>query len=120
MTGALDEARLAARTASDKQAERVVVLDVREQITITDYFVICSGASERQVKSIAEDVEKAVQLVGRAPVRVEGGPAARWILVDYVDFVVHVFHDEERAFYRLETLWQDAPRVAWEPESEAV
>lgn len=120
MTSALDQARLAARTAADKQAEDVVVLDVREQISITDYFVICSGSSERQVKTIAEEVERALKADGRAPVRVEGGPGARWILVDYVDFVVHVFHDEEREFYRLETLWQDAPRVAWESESEAV
>jgi ribosome-associated protein len=120
VTETLDEARLAARTASDKQAEHVVVLDVREQIAITDYFVICSGSSDRQVKTIAEDVEKALKGAGRSPVRVEGGTGARWILVDYVDFVVHVFHDEERAFYRLETLWQDAPRVAWEQESEAV
>ena len=120
MTETLDEARLAARTAADKQAENVVVLDVREQITITDYFVICSGSSDRQVKTIAEEIEKALKTVGRAPVRVEGGPGARWILVDYVDFVVHVFHDEERAYYRLETLWQDAPRVQWERESEAV
>ncbi len=116
----LDEARLAARTAADKQAEDIVVLDVREQISITDYFVICAGSSERQVNTIAEEVEAALKPAGRSPVRVEGGPGARWILVDYVDFVVHVFHEEERAFYRLETLWQDAPRVNWAPESEAV
>ncbi len=120
MTSTIDEARLAARTAAEKQAEAVVILDVREQITITDYFVVCSGASERQVKTIAEEVENALKTVGRAPVRVEGGPGARWILIDYVDFVVHVFHDEERAFYRLETLWQDAPRVQLEAASEAV
>ena len=121
MTSTIDEARLAARTASQKQAEAVVILDVREQITITDYFVICSGSSERQVKTIAEEVEKALKGVGRSPVRVEGGPGARWILLDYVDFVVHVFHEDERAFYRLETLWQDAPRILWEAAtSEAV
>jgi ribosome-associated protein len=120
VTRTLDEARLAARTAAEKQAESVVMLDVREQIAITDYFVICSGGSDRQVKTIAEEIEKALKAVERVPVRIEGGPGARWILVDYVDFVVHVFHDEERAFYRLETLWQDAPRVEWEAESEAV
>jgi ribosome-associated protein len=120
VTGTIDEARLAARTASEKQAEAVVILDVREQISITDYFVICSGSSDRQVKTIAEEVEKALKTVGRSPVRVEGGQAARWILIDYVDFVVHVFHDEERDFYRLETLWQDAPRVEWESASRAV
>jgi ribosome-associated protein len=120
LTSTLDEARLAARTAAEKQAEGVVILDVREQITITDYFVVCSGASERQVKTIAEEIEKALKGAGRAPVRVEGGHGARWILLDYVDFVVHVFHEEERAFYRLETLWQDAPRVGFEAASEAV
>ena len=115
----LELARLAARTASSKQAEAIVILDVRELITITDYFVICSGSSDRQVKTIADDVVKGLKEAGARPVRVEGESGARWILVDYVDFVLHVFHEEEREFYRLENLWRDAPVVDWEEQAEA-
>jgi ribosome-associated protein len=113
-------ARLAARSAAGRQAEDVVILDVRDLIVITDYFVIASGSSDRQVRTIAEQVERDLKVVGVRPVRVEGEAGARWILLDYVDLVVHVFHDEERAYYRLETLWQDAPRVRWERSSQAV
>jgi ribosome-associated protein len=113
-------AALAARIASSKQAEAVLVLDVRELITITDYFVICSGASERQVKTIADEVMKALREdAGVKPVRREGEVGARWLLLDFVDFVVHVFAQEEREFYRLENLWRDAPLVAWEDPSDA-
>ena len=110
MTSTIDEARLAARTAAEKQAEAVVILDVREQITITDYVVNCSGSSERQVKTIAEEVVKALKTVGRSPVRVEGGPGARWVLLDYVDFVVHIFSARAREFYDLERLWRAGKR----------
>jgi ribosome-associated protein len=118
-TGSLEAARLAARAAASKQGESVAILDVRELITITDYFVITSGSSDRQVKTIAEEVETSLKAAGVRPVRVEGESGARWILIDYVDLVVHVFHEEERDYYRLETLWQDAPRVDPELESEA-
>jgi ribosome-associated protein len=110
---------LAARAASAKQGEAVVILDVRDLITITDYFVITAGASDRQVKTIAEEIEKAVKEEGVRPVRREGDAGSRWILLDFVDFVVHVFADEEREFYRLENLWRDAPMVEWEEPSEA-
>jgi ribosome-associated protein len=107
-------AALAARVASSKQAEAVLVLDVRELITITDYFVICSGTSERQVKTIADEVMKALREdAGVKPVRREGEVGARWLLLDFVDFVVHVFARQEREYYRLENLWRDAPLVEW-------
>ncbi len=112
-------ARLAARTAASKQGGAVVILDVREVITITDYFVIVSGTSDRQVTTIAEEVVKELKANGARPVRTEGGLGARWVLVDFVDLVVHVFHEEEREFYRLENLWQDAPVVDWEAGAEA-
>jgi ribosome-associated protein len=115
----LEAAQLAARAAASKQGQSVAILDVRELITITDYFVITSGTSDRQVKTIAEEIERSLKAVGVRPVRVEGESGARWILLDYVDVVVHVFHEEERDYYRLETLWQDAPRVDPELESEA-
>ncbi len=119
MTDSLVNARRAARAAATKQGEAIVILDVRELITITDYFVILSGTSDRQVKSLAEEVVKDLKPDGVKPVRTEGEAGARWILLDYVDFVVHVFHEEEREFYRLENLWQDAPVVEWEGEAEA-
>ena len=119
VTESVDLACAAARTASEKQGEDVLVLDVRDLIAITDYFVIASGSSDRQVKTIAEEVEQALKARGIKPVRVEGEAASRWVLLDFVDLVVHVFHEEERDFYRLERLWIDAPRVSWEDHAEA-
>jgi ribosome-associated protein len=110
-------ATLAARAAASKQGEAVVVLDMREVISITDYFVIASGSSERQVKTIADEVVRELKAAGVRPARVEGEAGARWMLMDYVDFVVHVFNHEEREFYRLENLWRDAPVVEWEEVS---
>ena len=115
-----DLAVAAARAAAEKQAERVVVLDVRELIVITDFFIIASGTSERHVKTIAEDVEKALRDLGAKPVRREGEAGARWLQLDFIDVVVHVFEEEERDFYDLERLWSDAPRLAWGGYTHAV
>ncbi|HWO71707.1 MAG TPA: ribosome silencing factor [Actinomycetota bacterium] len=109
-------ATTAARAAAAKQGEDIVILDVRDLIVITDYFVIASGTSERQVKTIVEEVEKALRARGVKPVRREGEVDARWVLLDFVDVVVHVFGEAEREYYDLERLWRDAPRVAWEEE----
>jgi ribosome-associated protein len=119
VTDSRELARLAARAASSKQGEAIVILDVRELITITDYFVIASGASDRQVDTIADEVLRELKKNETRPVRKEGDPAARWILLDFVDFVVHVFHEEEREYYRLENLWRDAPVVEWQDKAEA-
>jgi ribosome-associated protein len=119
VTDSRELARLAARAASSKQGEGVVILDVRELITITDYFVIASGASDRQVDTIADEVVRELKKNETRPVRTEGDPATRWILLDFVDFVVHVFHEEEREYYRLENLWRDAPIVEWDGGEEA-
>jgi ribosome-associated protein len=119
VTESVDFACLAARAASAKQGEGVLVLDVRDLITITDYFVIASAASDRQVKTIADEVVKALRGEGTKPVRIEGEAGSRWILLDFVDFVVHVFHQDERDHYRLERLWIDAPRVEWENGARA-
>ena len=118
MTDSRDLAVTAARAASSKQGEAIVVLDVSEVITITDYFVIVSAGSERQVKTISEEVIRAEKERGVRPVRQEGEAGTRWLLIDFVDFVVHVFHEEERDFYRLENLWRDAPVVEWEEGAE--
>jgi ribosome-associated protein len=107
----------AARAASDKQAEDIVVLDVSEVIVITDYFVICTATSARQVKTVIEAVEDEVRKLGVRPVRREGETGAGWWLLDYVDVVVHVFGVDEREYYDLERLWRDAPVVPWEDEA---
>ena len=114
-----DLALAAARAASEKQAERTVILDVRDLIVITDYFVIASGSSDRQVKTVSQEVEEALRKLGTKPVRREGEADARWLLLDFIDVVIHVFASEERDFYDLERLWMDAPRVDWESEDEA-
>jgi ribosome-associated protein len=92
------------------------VLDLRGISSATDFFVIAEGTSDTQVKAIADHVEVELKKEGVRPEHVEGVRGARWVLIDYVDFVVHVFHREARAFYQLENLWGDAPR--WEaPEA---
>jgi ribosome-associated protein len=112
-----DLATRAARAASAKQGQDIVILDVRDLITITDYFVIVSGTSELQLRTIAEEVVHRLRERGSRPVRTEGEPATGWVLLDYVDFVVHLFGEEQRDYYRLESLWRDAPVVAWEEEA---
>jgi ribosome-associated protein len=104
----------AAEAARDKQATDVVVLDVAELLSITDYFVICSASSGRQLKTVIEAIEERVRRdLDLRPVRREGEADAGWRLLDYIDVVVHVFGDEERAYYDLERLWSDAPRPSW-------
>ena len=117
--GSREIAVTAARAAADKQAVDVTILDVSGLIVITDCFVICSGTSDRQIKTLVEEVEKAVREIGERPVRREGDADARWVLLDYVDVVVHVFAQEEREYYDLERLWSDAPRIAWNGTGQA-
>lgn len=112
-----DLVRAAAAAASSKKAERIVILDVSKQLVITDYFLICSGSSDRQVKSIADEVQKVLAAdMNVKPFRREGEREGRWVLLDYVDFVVHVFHKEDRDYYDLERLWSDAPKTEYEEE----
>ncbi len=108
-------ARMAARAAASKGGTDTMVLEVGQVLAITDAFVITSGRNSRQVATIAEEVEHRLKAGGGpSPLRVEGRELAEWVLLDYGDFVVHVFLDETRRFYDLERLWADAPRVAWE------
>ena len=111
-----DHAVLAAEAASDKKATDIVVLDVAELLVITDFFVICTGNNDRQVKVIAEEVEARLKAAGLPAIGREGEREAQWILLDFGDLVVHVFQPAEREFYRLEKLWGSAPRVEL-PES---
>jgi ribosome-associated protein len=106
---------VAARAAAAKKGENTVILAVEPLLKITDAFVISSGTNARQVRTIAEEVEEQVKRDGGpAPLRIEGLDDARWVLMDYGDFVVHVFLDEVRTFYDLERLWADAERWAFE------
>jgi ribosome-associated protein len=111
-------ALVAANAAADKKASDVIVLDVSDQLVITDCFVIASAPNERLVGAIVDNVEEKLRELGTKPVRREGAREGRWVLLDFVDVVVHVQHAEERAFYGLERLWKDCPRIEFDPESE--
>jgi len=102
-----------ARAADDKKAIDIRIMDMRESLGITDYFVICGGNTERQVRRIKDSIEEKLRKQGSRPVRREGERFARWVLLDYLDFVVHIFREEERSYYDLEHLWQDVPLVEW-------
>ena len=104
-------AEVAARAAAAKLAQDVVVIDVSGQLVITDLFVIASASNERQVNAIVDEVEEKMRLAGYKPARREGARQGRWVLLDYVDIVVHIQHQEERSFYALDRLWRDCPLV---------
>lgn len=110
---AVELAMAAAQAAADKKAHDIVVIDVGDQLAITDIFVIASAPNERQVSSIVDAIEEALLgLPEKAkPTRREGERAGRWVLLDYLDIVVHVQHEEERSFYALEQLWKDCPQI---------
>ena len=103
----------AAQAAADKKAQDIVIIDVSEQMVITDAFVLASAPNERQVQAIVDAIEEAlVSLPEKAkPVRREGERSGRWVLLDYIDIVVHVQHTEEREFYSLDRLWKDCPTI---------
>jgi ribosome-associated protein len=108
----LDERVFAAlHAASEKKALEPVVLDLRELASFTDFFVIVSGANERQVQAISDEIYESLKKSGHAAARVEGYKTAEWILLDYGDFVVHVFEQKARKFYDLERLWRESKRV---------
>ena len=108
LTGSALVDRIAA-IASDKKAIDIRVLDVREIVGYTDFFVICSGNTERQTKAIHDAIHEDLKAEGLLPRRVEGAREARWVLMDYLDAVVHIFTPDARSFYRLEQLWGEAP-----------
>jgi ribosome-associated protein len=110
---ALELAMTAAQAAADKKAQDIVVIDVADQLAITDAFVIASASNERQVLAIVDAIEEALlNLPEKAkPVRREGERQGRWVLLDYIDVVIHIQHAEEREFYALDKLWKDCPTV---------
>jgi ribosome-associated protein len=109
-------ALLAAAAAADKLATDIVLIDVSERLAITDVFLIVTGSNERQVEAIVDAIEAKLREVGVKPLRREGRRDDRWVLLDYSEFVVHVQHAEERAFYALERLWRDCPTIEFVPE----
>ena len=108
---ALELTRVAAEAAADKLGSDIVAFDVSDQLAITDVFLVVTATNERQVGAVVDGVEEALRGIGAKPVRREGDREQRWVLLDYLDLVVHVQHVDERRFYALERLWQDTPRI---------
>jgi len=108
---AVELALAAVEAASDKLATDLLIIDVSDQLVITDCFVLAAAPNERQVRSVVEAVEERLRGLGAKPVRREGERESRWVLLDYADIVVHVQHREERLYYSLERLWKDCPAV---------
>jgi ribosome-associated protein len=108
---AVELVHAAARAAADKLATDILAFDVSEQLAITDAFLLASGANDRQVKAIVDEVEDKLREIGSKPIRREGERDGRWVLIDYGEVVVHIQHSEERQFYALERLWRDCPTI---------
>jgi ribosome-associated protein len=106
-------ALIAAEICDDKKAKDIVILDVRKITSISDYFIICSTSNERQARAIAEELRLKMRELGKAEMGVEGMQDGRWVLQDFADIVLHVFHESQREFYDIEGLWADAKRVRW-------
>jgi ribosome-associated protein len=108
---AVELALAAAQAAADKLANDILLLDVSEQLVITDVFLLASAPNDRQVRAVVDAVEDALRELGAKPVRREGQQEGRWVLLDFAEIVVHVQHEEERVFYALERLWKDCPVI---------
>jgi ribosome-associated protein len=108
---AIELTEIAALAAADKLAHDIVAYDVSEQLAITDVFLLCSGANDRQVRAIIDEVELRLRQAGASLVRREGEREGRWVLLDYLDLVVHVQNKEERVYYALERIWKDCPQI---------
>jgi ribosome-associated protein len=108
---AVELVETAALAAADKLADAIIAYDVSDQLVITDAFLLCSASNDRQVKSIVDEIELRMKQAGAALVRREGEQEGRWVLLDYLDVVVHVQHAEERTYYALERIWKDCPQI---------
>lgn len=111
-------ATIAAQAAASKLAEDITVIDVSGQLVITDCFVIASASNERQAGAIVDEVEDKMRAAGHKPARREGAREGRWVLLDFIDIVVHVQHQDERNFYALDRLWRDCPTIEIDLESQ--
>ncbi|HEY5847868.1 MAG TPA: ribosome silencing factor [Microlunatus sp.] len=108
---ALHLTKVAADAAADKLGTDLVAYDVSDQLAITDVFLVVTAANERQVGAVVDGIEEALRELDTKPVRREGDKLQRWVLLDYLDVVIHIQHTEERKFYALERLWHDCPRI---------
>jgi ribosome-associated protein len=115
---ALEHARLAARIADDNRAKEILLLDLRQATPLLDFFVIATANSRRQSHAIASEIDAEMKKLGEHKLGLEGSEEGRWILIDYGDFVVHLFSAEGRAYYGLEDIWGDAPRLEWESAAQ--
>lgn len=106
----------AARLASDRNAEDVLVLDLRECSPVTNFFVIATGTSDRQLRAVADEIERLGKNIGQKVWKVAGRDSASWIVMDFVDVVVHLFNQELRSYYDLELIWGEVPQVEWNEE----
>jgi ribosome-associated protein len=111
-------ALLAAEVCDEKKAKDILVLDVRKITSISDYFIVCSTSNERQARAIAEDLRMRLKDLGKREMGVEGLEDARWVLQDFGDIVLHIFHESQREFYDIEGLWADAKQVRWKKASK--
>lgn len=116
---AVEAAQVAASAIADKKGEDVALLDLSGLLVVTDVFLVASGTSNRHVRTLADDAEMALRSLDRKPIRREGVDHGEWVLLDYGDVVIHVFDKETRAYYELERLWADAPRIDFEPSSSS-
>lgn len=115
---ALNKSLLCVRLVRSRRAKDVVVLDLRARVSFADYFVICTGLSDRQVQAIVQYLEKELSVYHFRPRSIEGYTKGQWVLIDYDDVIVHVFQKPMREFYDLEGLWSDAPTVSLPPDTE--
>src|SRR5687768_13815718 len=112
-----DRAIECARIAADLRCKDVVILEVQRIIGWTDYLIIATGGSRRQLASVADEIDHRMKALGDKPMAFEGYEAGGWMVIDFGDVVVHLFDEEKRAYYQLERLWEDAPRIEWAPEA---
>ena len=108
---AIELVEIAAAAAADKLASDIIAYDVSDQLVITDAFLLCSASNDRQVRAIVDEIEDKLRKIGARPARREGEREGRWVLLDYLDVVIHVQHAEQRVYYSLERLWKDCPRI---------
>ena len=113
---AKEKSLLCARLAAEKKEHDLVIIDIHAVASFADYFVLCSGTSTRQVQAIAEHVQQVMREAGFQELGIEGLRTGRWVLLDYADVIVHVFHHAERAFYGLEDLWSECPQMTYAEE----
>jgi ribosome-associated protein len=114
-----DRAIECARIAADLRCKDVVILEVQRIVGWTDYLVIATGGSRRQLASVADEIDHRMKALGDKPMAFEGYEAGGWMVIDFGDVVVHLFDEEKRAYYQLERLWEDAPRIEWTPVEPA-